>query len=214
MRQVDDQDDGRTCRRGRPREFDVEQALDAALAVFWRHGYEGASLTDLTEAMGINRPSLYAAFGNKEQLFRRALDRYEGRAGAVFAAALNEPTALGAIERLMRGSVDGLTDCRNPSGCFLVVAAMSCGPGSAALRDEVAARRRASAAPLLRARFERAVGAGELPADTDVDGLANYFATVLQGLSVQAASGVDRAALHRVVDVALRAWPTGLAEFR
>jgi AcrR family transcriptional regulator len=196
-----------SCKRGRPREFCPDAALDAALSVFWRNGYEGASLTDLTEAMGINRPSLYAAFGNKESLYRRAMDRYGERAAAVFRAALSEPTARQSIERLLRGSADGLTDCKNPAGCFLVVSAMACGPASEAVRAE-AATRRMSTGPLLQARFEQAVGDGELPPDADPAALAGFFATVLQGLSVQAASGVDRAGLHRAIDVALRVWPT------
>ena len=196
-----------SCKRGRPREFCPEVAIDAALGVFWRQGYEGASLADLTAAMKINRPSLYAAFGNKEQLFRRAMDRYAERAGAAFAGALAEPTARAAIERVLRQAVDGMTDCRNPAGCFLTVSAMACGPASAAVRDEVAARRRASAGPLLQARFDQAMAAGELSADVDTAALSAYFATVLQGLSVQAAGGVGRDELHRIVDVALRAWP-------
>ncbi len=195
-----------SCKRGRPREFDADAALDAALAVFWRNGYEGTSLTDLTEAMGINRPSLYCAFGNKEELFRRAMDRYAERAGVVLVAALADPTARMGVERLLRGLVDGLTSGSNPAGCFLVVSALSCGPASQALR-EAAARRRMASAPLLAARFARAVADGELPPATPVADLAAYFSTVLQGLSVQAASGVGRDELHRVVDVALRAWP-------
>ena len=200
-----------SCKRGRPREFDVDAALDVALAVFWRHGYEGASLSDLTRAMRINRPSLYAAFGNKEQLFRRALDRYAERATADLAEALSAPTARAAVERLLRGTVDRMTAggaCGGGggTGCFLVVAALTGGPASQPLRDEMAALRRTST-PLLRARFDRAVAAGELPPDVDADALATYVATVLQGLSVQAASGVGRDALRAVVDVALRAWP-------
>ncbi len=196
-----------SCKRGRPREFCPDAALDAALAVFWRNGYEGASLTDLTEAMGINRPSLYAAFGNKASLYRRAMDRYGERASAVFGAALSEPTARRSIERVLRGSAESLTDRKNPAGCFLVVSAMACGPGSEAVRAE-AATRRLSTTPLLRARFEQAARDGELPPDADPTALAGYFTTFLQGLSVQAASGVDRAGLHRAIDVALRVWPS------
>ncbi len=197
-------DDG-ACKRGRPRQFDEAAALDAAVAVFRRLGYEGASLSALTDAMGINRPSLYAAFGNKEQLYRRALDRYAERADPAVRAALAEPTARGAVERLLRSTADGLTAGRNPAGCFLVASALSAGPACESMRQELAARTRP--APALAARFEQAVAAGELPPGTDVADLAAYVATVVQGLSVQVAGGVGRDALHRIIDLALRAWP-------
>src|SRR5882724_2242913 len=111
---------------GRPRAFDIEKALDRAVDVFWRKGYEGTSLSDLTEAMGINRPSLYAAFGNKEDLFRKVLDRYSDGPAAYVREALNEPTAKAVAERLMRGAAEVLTNPRNPSGCLIVQGALSC----------------------------------------------------------------------------------------
>ena len=194
-------------RPGRPRAFCPEAALDAALGVFWRHGYEGASLADLTAAMGINRPSLYAAFGNKEHLFGLAVDRYAARAGAGLAAALAEPTARAGVERVLREAVDAVAGRGGPGGCFLTVAALACGPASGAVRDAVAARRRSATEPPVRARLARAVAAGELPADAPVAAMAAYVATVAQGLSVQAAGGAGRAELHAVIDVALRAWP-------
>src|SRR5262245_24713407 len=112
---------------GRPRSFDIEKALDRALKVFWRKGYEGASLPDLTRAMGINRPSLYAAFGNKEALFRKAIDRYVEISSCHVYEALQEPTARGVVERLLCASVDVMTDTQNPAGCFLVQGALACG---------------------------------------------------------------------------------------
>src|ERR1700738_1733525 len=112
---------------GRPRGFDIDRALDLAMQVFWEKGYEGTSLPDLTSAMGINRPSLYAAFGNKEALFRKVLDRYiEGPAGYV-RQALGEQTARAVVERLLSGAIDLLTDPRNPGGCLLVQGALACG---------------------------------------------------------------------------------------
>src|SRR6059058_4783820 len=112
---------------GRPRAFDVDEALDQALKVFWRKGYEGASLPDLTKAMGINRPSLYAAFGNKEALFRKAIDRYLEGPACYVREALREPTARVVVERLLRASIDLVTDSRNPRGCFMVQGALACG---------------------------------------------------------------------------------------
>ena len=199
---------GGPCRRGRPREFDVDAALDAALAIFWRHGYEGTSLSDLTDAMGISRPSLYAAFGNKEQLFRAAMDRYERRVGPTMSAALAVPTARAGVEQLLRRTADALTGGGEAStGCFLILSAMTCSAASAAVRDEAAARRRDATAGPLRARFDRAAADGELPAGTDTAALAGFYSAVLQGMSVAAASGVTRPELQAVADVALRAWP-------
>ena len=192
--------------RGRPREFDVDQALDHALAVFWRKGYEGASLPDLTRAMGVNRPSLYAAFGNKEALFRRVLDRYaEGPAGCM-REALNEPTARAVAERLLRGASDRLTDPRGPHGCLLVQGALACGEAAESVRQELASRRLAGEVAV-RQRFERALADGDLPGDTDPADLARYVVTVIRGMAVQAAGGASRKDLRRVAEMALRAWP-------
>jgi AcrR family transcriptional regulator len=192
--------------RGRPREFDIDQALDQALRVFWRKGYEGASLPDLTKAMGINRPSLYAAFGNKEGLFRKALVRYADGPAAYVGEALNEPTARVVTERLLGGAADLLTDPRNPRGCLMVQGALACGEAAAAVRRELIAQR-AAGQDALRRRFERAVSEGDLPAGVDSADLARYVVTVIHGMAVQAAGGASREDLLRVVEMALRAWP-------
>src|SRR3954469_22395850 len=126
--------------KGRPREFDVDQALDRALRVFWRRGYEGATLPDLTKAMGINRPSLYAAFGSKEGLFRKALDRYAAGPAAYVREALNEPTARAVAGRLLGGAIDLVTDRRNPRGCLLVQGALACGEAAESVRPGLGAR--------------------------------------------------------------------------
>lgn len=191
---------------GRPRSFDVDVALDRALEVFWRHGYEGASLPVLTEAMGINRPSLYAAFGNKEALFRRALDRYAEGPAAHVTEALEEPTARAVAERLLYGTVDLLTNPKHPGGCFLVQGALVCSEASEGVR-QAAAKRRAAGQALIRRRFRRAVSEGDLPAGADPADLARYVSTVTQGLAVQAASGAKRDELIRIADLAMRAWP-------
>lgn len=192
---------------GRPRQFDVDEALDRALEVFWRHGYEGASLPALTEAMGINRPSLYAAFGNKEELFRRALDRYAEGPAAHVRKALAEPTARAVAQRLLYGTVDLLANPKHPSGCFLVQGALACSPASEGVR-QAAAKRRASGLALIRRRLRRAVSEGDLPADADPVDLARYVSAMMQGLAVQAASGAKRDELTRIADLAMRAWPS------
>jgi AcrR family transcriptional regulator len=189
---------------GRPRDFDVDDALDRAVAVFWRKGYEGASLSDLTKAMGINRPSLYAAFGNKEALFRRALDRYAAGPAAYVREALDEPTARGVVERLWSEAIDRLTDPRSPRGCLLVQGALACGDTAKSIRQEVSARR-AAVVDALRERFEGAIAEGDLSAGADPAGLARYVATVTHGMAVQAAGGASREELRRVVGMALRA---------
>ena len=192
--------------KGRPREFDVDEALDRALRVFWRRGYEGATLPDLTAAMGINRPSLYAAFGSKEELFRKALDRYVEGPAAFVREALNEPTARAVAERLLGGTIDLVTDRRNPRGCLIVQGALACGETAESVRREVAARRVAGEVAV-RQRFERARADGDLPAEADAADLARYVVTVMRGMAVQAAGGASREDLRRVAELALRAWP-------
>src|SRR5947208_505542 len=182
---------------GRPRSFDLDKALDAALQVFWRKGYEGATLSDLTEAMGINRPSLYAAFGDKETLFRRVLDRYASGPGAYAAEALNERTARAAVERLLRTAAHSLTSPQHPRGCLIVQGALSCGDEAESVRRELITRREQGEAALRR-RLQRARTDGDLPASSNPADLARYYVTVLHGMCIEAASGASRAELHRI----------------
>jgi AcrR family transcriptional regulator len=193
-----------TSALGRPRAFDAEKALDRAMQVFWRKGYLGTSLSDLTDAMGINRPSLYAAFGNKKSLFRKVLDRYSKGPSVYLSEALREPTARAVVERVLHGVVDLLTDPRTPTTCMWVHGALSCGDDP--LRKEFAAQRVAGFEEL-RARFRRAVTEGDLPMNADVDTLANFVQTVNFGLTVQASTGATRKDLLCVVAAALQAWP-------
>ena len=192
--------------KGRPREFDADLALERALEVFWRKGYEGASMAELTEAMGINRPSLYAAYGNKEELFRKALDRYADGPAAYTREALNEPTARAVAERILRGAADALTDPRNPPGCLGVQGALTCGDAAKSIREELCSRR-SSWETALRQRFERAKAEGDLKADADCADLARLIATVTQGMAVQAASGATRNDLRKVAEMMILAWP-------
>ena len=192
---------------GRPRSFNADKALDRALQVFWRKGYEGTSLTDLTKAMGINRPSLYAAFGDKEALFRKVLDRYAEGPAAYAMEALKEPTALAVVERLLRESADLAGDRSRPPGCLLVQGGLACGTEAESIQRELTARRNAGEAAL-RQRLERARKEGDLPSDAKPADLARYLMTVLRGLAVESAGGATRAELRKVAEIALRAWPT------
>jgi AcrR family transcriptional regulator len=191
---------------GRPRAFDPDTALEAALRVFWMKGYEGTALSDLTAAMGINRPSIYATFGNKEALFRKALDRYSERMANYTAEALKEPTTRAVAERLLMGTADLLSCPGNPKGCLMVQGALACGEGADPIRKELISRR-ATGEAALRERFERAKLEGDLPAGADAGDLARYVMAVMHGMSVQSAGGANRAALQGVIGLSLRAWP-------
>ena len=194
------------ARLGRPRAFDADVALDRAMHVFWANGYEGASLSYLTRAMRINRPSLYAAFGNKEQLFRKVLDRYMNGPVAWFGKALAAPKARDVVEQMFLGTARMAEDSRIPAGCLLVQGALAC--GSASARKEVGARR-AAGEVALRRRLQRAKREGDLPKNADPTELAHYVITVVRGMAVQAAGGAGQDQLRRVAQIALRAWPKG-----
>lgn len=190
--------------QGRPRAFDIDIALDQALLLFWRKGYLGTSLTDLTEAMGINRPSLYAAFGNKETLFRKALDLYRDRHTAFVRDALEEPTVRRASERMMQGIVDLVTNPGNPSICLVTQSLLACADPDDPLHQELVERRAADEIAM-RDRFERAISEGDLPPDADPAALARFVLTVISGMSAQAASGASRTELLQIVQTALQA---------
>lgn len=201
--------DGCNALIGRPREFCVDEALSAALKVFWRKGYDGASLTDLTDAMGVTRPSLYAAFGNKEALFRKALDLYEREKLAFVDEALSAPTAFEVVQRLLFGGVDVHTADPETLGCLRVNSVLSCqGQASESVRQEILGRRMGIEVKL-RERFDRAKREGDLVADCDTAALTLYVLTLSQGVALQAGSGASREQLRSVIDMALQSWPHG-----
>ena len=191
---------------GRPRAFDRDKVLDQALHVFWERGYEGTSIADLTEAMGINPPSLYAAFGNKETLFREALDRYEARRDEIMAEAFAALTAREAMTRLLEGTADRLSDKDKPRGCLMVQGALCGGEECDAVKRDLASRR-AEGEAMIRERLKRAKREGELPKDADPAALARFVSTVMQGMAVQASGGATRKELRTIADMALRSWP-------
>ncbi|MEU1276139.1 TetR/AcrR family transcriptional regulator [Streptomyces sp. NPDC005799] len=184
----------------------MDVALGSALEVFWAKGYEGASMTDLTEAMGINRPSLYAAFGNKEDLFMKALDLYSKGFHSSASGFAAEPTAYGAIEVFLRSTAQLCTGPGTPRGCLLVQGALAVGDASEPVREALA-ERRAAVLEAIRLRLEQGVEDGDLPTGTDTAELARYIMVTSNGIAVQAAGGASREELFRCVDIAMRAWP-------
>jgi AcrR family transcriptional regulator len=196
--------------RGRPREFDREAALERAIDVFWRHGYEATSVSDLTAAMGINPPSLYAAFGDKEKLFLEAVERYQQKRRQTLAKLFDEePTARQAVHRLLREAARELACSSHPRGCMLVMSDTNCSDASAHVQSDLAQRRAAMKASL-KARIDRGAAAGELPRGTDTAALAEFYSTVFQGMVMQARDGATPKRLLATAEAAMRAWPRGV----
>jgi AcrR family transcriptional regulator len=191
---------------GRPRAFDQDEALDRAMHIFWEKGFEGASLNDLTGAMGIKPASLYAAFGNKQVLFERALDRYLAGPVAFMHTALEQPTAYAVAKRILYQTAEFLTDRRSRHGCMTIQAALVGGKETRPVRRKLITLR-IRGQDSLRQRFERAKAEGDLPTHADAADLARFITAVFQGMTVQAINGVSRNDLLRLADVALRAWP-------
>jgi AcrR family transcriptional regulator len=191
-------------RTGRPRGFDPEKALDRAMHVFWQKGFEGASLKDLTVAMGIQPASLYKAFGNKEALFELA--RYLAGPVAFMHDALNEPTAYAVAERILRQTAEFLTEKRSRRGCMTIQAALTGGIEAKSVRRRLIALR-VKEQDGLRRRFQRAKSEGDLPNDLDAADLARFITSLFQGMTVQAINGATREELLRLSEMALRTWP-------
>ncbi|KQW49544.1 MULTISPECIES: TetR/AcrR family transcriptional regulator [unclassified Roseateles] len=193
---------------GRHRQFDVDQALDAALCVFWSKGYEGASYSDLTQAIGVERPALYAAFGNKEALFRQALDRYYERELAFFDAALELPTSREVAAHILHGAAEVTT--RNPeqTGCLGIHGVLAGSDDAEPVRLSLIDAR-AEAEARLTKRLERARREGDLPASANSAVLASYLCAVTHGMAVQAKAGFSREKLDAIADQALSSWPRG-----
>ena len=197
--------------RGRPRSFDRDQALLAALRVFRERGYAGATLADLQEAMGgLSPPSLYAAFGSKEELFKEAVSLYVQSTGEAGRCALEAPaiSTRDAIEQVFRATVSAITKAGEPRGCMLVLGALNCAPEDAdgAAASEHLHRLRTTSYRSIGERIRRGIREGDMPRRTDVDGLTAFVTALINGLSVLARDGASRAALNAAVDRAMRAW--------
>lgn len=179
---------------GRPRTFDRDAALVAAMRLFWRNGYEATSISELTAAMGVAPPSLYAAFGDKRKLFDEAADLYQNDPGSFSVLALEEPTARAAIARLLHDAALEYTKPRQPRGCMI-------------LSEPLLGHHREASRRTLVERLQQGRTAGDLDPAVDIEGLAEYITVVLSGLSTQARYGAKRKQLVAAADAAMRAWP-------
>ncbi|MFJ4246222.1 TetR/AcrR family transcriptional regulator [Streptomyces iakyrus] len=193
----------RTGSRRSRRAFDRDQALAVALREFWTHGYDTTSVASLTEAMGIKPPSLYAAFGDKRQLFDEAVQLYTRTYGARLGQSSD---ARSAVATLLRQLAADYTDPSHPPGCLIITGATNCAPGSQDVKDKLRAMREETKASIA-ARIRADIDAGLLHADVDAGGLAAFYAAVVQGMNQQACDGATRQILERVVDAAMAAWP-------
>ncbi|PIL20798.1 hypothetical protein P775_07770 [Puniceibacterium antarcticum] len=196
-----------TSRRktGRPLSFDREEVLEKAMLAFWDSGYETTSISDLTAAMGVTAPSLYAAFGNKQELFLEAMRRYAGDHTALEQSMAEAPTARDAITEMLRGAAMLYTGETTPPGCLLASAAATGSPDALAVRDAVAAERRSVRDIILR-RIAVDITKGLLPPDTQPETLADLAIAVTQGMSVLARDGADRERLLAVAEAASASW--------
>lgn len=192
--------------RGRPRDFDKAEALDMALKLFWRYGYEGTSVAMLAETIGVNVPSLYAAFGNKESLFLECVGRYSELNGAIYHESFKKETAREVARSILEGEVELVTRRGTPDGCLMVQGALATSPDSESIRKMMAGMR-AKAEKWMAGRFQKAIDEGDLPPDSDPAALAGYLMTVNSGLAVQAKSGAKKKQLLKVVEIAMRNWP-------
>ncbi|WGM31638.1 TetR/AcrR family transcriptional regulator [Brevundimonas sp. NIBR11] len=191
--------------RGRPRTFDREQALDAAMRVFWAKGFAGASLSELTAAMGIASPSLYAAFGSKEGLYREAIERYVSSNVESFWGVMEMPTARESVEGLLRNAARAFSTPGAPPGCMVLQTATEGGELSPELADSLCEMRASNAETLAR-RLRRGIGDGDVAPGTDVRAVADFYATVHKGLSLSAKGGAGADELNSVVTSAMAAW--------
>jgi len=190
---------------GRPREFNVDQALDAASRLFWERGYDGTSLSDLTGAIGVTAPSLYLAFGNKEKLFRHVIERYAQSSAKNVEQALAEPTARAVTKALLRGYANVVTDPSHVPGCLALNSALPL------VRDhpvrQLLAENRRELHITVEARFRKARAQGDLPRNTDVTALARLVLSIAWGIAVEAQSGATRQELYKMIDLTLVGWP-------
>lgn len=195
-------------KRGRPAAFDADTALESAMRTFWKHGFEGTSMSTLTEALGMNKASIYAAFGSKEDLFDKVIDRYLKGPSSFVIESLNKPTAIEVVESLLKTAAHFFTNEAHPNGCMITQSALSCSAEAKHIHDKLA-RLRAGYEEALAYRFEQAISDSDLPKEVDSWALAKMVTTVHQGMSVQASSGASEEELLQVVDLILKQFTRG-----
>lgn len=193
---------------GRPRGFDRDAALLAAMRTFWARGYEGTSVQDLVTAMGVNKPSLYSTFGCKEEVFREAVELYDRLEGRATTQSLAQAaTAREAVETMLRANARAYTVSEGPRGCMIVLSSLLGAPENEGVRAFLA-KNRLDGEAVLRTRLARGVAEGDLVPSADLDNLAAFYTTVLEGLSIQARDGASTDKLNMVINAAMLAWPT------
>jgi len=198
---------------GRPREFDEDAALEAAMRVFWEKSYEGTTMADLTGAMGINRSSMYAAFGDKESIFHRVMERYLGEPMDYIRQALAQPSLAEVVAGLIHGTAEFLSMRGNPRGCLLIQGALACGTDAEPIKQAMIDWRKSGEAAIKR-RLQQAQSQGEFPAEIQAADFARYLSSVMAGLGVQAANGATRTELRRVAEIALRCVETAFQSIK
>ncbi len=189
--------------RGRPPTFDSDKALDQAMNAFWAYGFEGTSMSTLTQALGINKASIYGAFGSKEELFDKTVERYLSGPAAFVKESLNEPTAYKVVERMLNTAAAFFSSADHPHGCLVIQSALSCSAESSHIHDKLSKFRFSYEAALYR-RFLQAIDENDLPESTDAKALAKFIATIHQGMSVQSASGASKNELLKIAKMALK----------
>ena len=190
-------------RTGRPRGFDEDEALEAAMRVFWEKSYEGATLADLTEAMGINRSSMFAAFGNKEALFKLAVSRYANGPMRYLREAMQQPTFRGAVEAALRGTVEFLSNPGNPRGCLSIQGALACGTDAEPVKEAMIEWRKRGEANLTK-RVQQAQADGELDRSINAASYARFLTTIVNGLGIHAVNGATKPELNGIVEINLK----------
>lgn len=200
-------------RRGRPKCFNEQHALEQAMLLFWQYGYEATSINDLTQALGVTAPSLYSSFGGKAQLFAKCLDYYSEYEGCSIDEFFQHSEDIKtALELYLLESLKKLIQSHKPTGCMFVVATMNCSEQNIELQQQMIYRRHATKQKL-KDYFDQAQLGGQIPLGIDMQDLADFYSTLLHGMTIQARDGVSILQLEQVVKMAMQAWESYVVKF-